>query len=317
MGAEGSHPAPREKEAPFRHQALLSAGTDELVARTTPLVQAALDAHQPVLAALTPGLLGGLRESLGEDADRVRWVDITGIGLNPARIIPLWRAFLAYHRRDGRTRPVFGIGQPVYAGRTAVELVEAERHEALLNLAFRDEPNFDLVCPYDVETLDAEVVEAAGQTHPQVRHAGPAEPSTGYRPVALSGPFTTLLPAVDGPAPQMAIDRASVADVRRFVVDHAERLVSGGHDARWSDLSLAALAVSAAIGGERLRIWPEPGRAVVEIQGRVPIVDPLAGREWPAPAGEPGHGLWLANQLCDLVQWGSDGHGSLVRLRQG
>ena len=41
--------------------------------------------------------------------------------------------------------------------------------------------------------------------------------------------------------------------------------------------------------------------------------EPLVGRERPAgPAG--GYGLWLANQLCDLVQVRSFPAGSVVRL---
>jgi MEDS: MEthanogen/methylotroph, DcmR Sensory domain len=42
-----------------------------------------------------------------------------------------------------------GIGEPLFATRSADELVECQRHEALLNLAFQDAPGFWLLCPYD------------------------------------------------------------------------------------------------------------------------------------------------------------------------
>lgn len=289
-------------------------GTDDFVTRATPLVQEALDAEKPVLVALTPGALGGLRESLGPDADGVRWVDITGIGRNPARIIPFWRGFVAHHRGDGQVRPVFGIGQPVYNERTPAELVEAERHEALLNLAFGGTSNFDLYCPYDLQTLDAQVVDAAGRTH----GTGASQPSPAYLRATLGGAFTAPLLGEERPSRQMSLHNRPVAEVHRFVTDQARRLVSNGtHMARWGEVALAAVAVSSGIRGERLRMWSEQGRVLVEIEGRTPIGDPLAGREWPAPTGQPEHGLWLANQLCDLVQWRSDGRTSVVRLHQG
>lgn len=318
MPADRNQSAPPGEHRTFRHQAILYTGTDDFVTLASPLVQAALDADKPVLVALTPTALGGLRESLGSDAERVRWVDITRIGHNPARIIPVWRGFVAHHRKDGQRRPVFGIGQPIYAGRTPAETVEAERHEALLNLAFADTPSFDLYCPYDVGTLDAEVVDAAARTHPHVQAGDARQPSPAYRPEALAGAFTAPLSTGEGPAWQMSLGRRSMADVHRFVVDHACRPVfDGTRGERPGDLALAAVAVTAGLGGQRLRMWLERGQVVVEIEGRVPIVDPLAGREWPAPTGEPEHGLWLANQLCDLVQWRSDGLTSVVRLRQG
>ena len=41
--------------------------------------------------------------------------------------------------------------------------------------------------------------------------------------------------------------------------------------------------------------------------------DPLAGRERPAGLGDAGRGLWIVNQLCDLVQV----RGGVVRLHVG
>ena len=44
------------------------------------------------------------------------------------------------------------------------------------------------------------------------------------------------------------------------------------------------------------------------------IDQPLAGRERPNPADTTGRGLWLANQLCNLVQIRSSPDGTTVRL---
>ena len=44
----------------------------------------------------------------------------------------------------------------------------------------------------------------------------------------------------------------------------------------------------------------------------VPVDDPLLGRR--APSGEDHDALWVANQLCDLVQLRSTTSGTAVRV---
>src|SRR2546421_585138 len=78
----------------------------------------------------------------------VEFADMAKVGRNPARIIPVWRQFVS-ERAAGGGR-IRGIGEPVWAGRGPSELAEAQRHEALLNLAFAGTPGMWLLCPYDV-----------------------------------------------------------------------------------------------------------------------------------------------------------------------
>ena len=42
---------------------------------------------------------------------------------------------------------------------------------------------------------------------------------------------------------------------------------------------------------------------------------PFPGMVAPAAAGIRGRGLWLASELCDVMQVWSDGEGTVVRLR--
>jgi len=67
-------------------------------------------------------------------------------------------------------------------------------------------------------------------------------------------------------------------------------------------------------GGGTLRIWQEDDLLICEVNDKGRIVDPMLGRERPALAQGGGHGMWLANQLCDLVQVRALPHGSAVRL---
>ena len=56
-------------------------------------------------------------------------------------------------------------------------------------------------------------------------------------------------------------------------------------------------------GGEgTLSSGATPDAVICEVRDRGRIEDPLAGRVEPAAGAEGGRGLWMANQLCDLVQ---------------
>jgi anti-sigma regulatory factor (Ser/Thr protein kinase) len=64
-------------------------------------------------------------------------------------------------------------------------------------------------------------------------------------------------------------------------------------------------------GHGRVIVWSEQRRVVCEVSCPGTLADPLADRRLPDPDDPTGRGLWLANQLCDLVQIRSL-HGELV-----
>ena len=63
-----------------------------------------------------------------------------------------------------------------------------------------------------------------------------------------------------------------------------------------------------------VRIWREDATLLVEVADDGHIADPLAGRDCPPATDLGGRGLYLVNQLCDLVQLRSSPEGSVVRL---
>ena len=72
-------------------------------------------------------------------------------------------------------------------------------------------------------------------------------------------------------------------------------------------------------GGEgELHAWSDGQALVCEISNHSRLTWPLAGRLPPgAGAGAgPGDDLWLANQLCDLVQLHSSPGRATIRLHQ-
>jgi anti-sigma regulatory factor (Ser/Thr protein kinase) len=300
----------------FAHEALLYAGEDEFVAGTAAFIREGVEAGEPVLVVVAAGKIDRLREELDGHAGRVLFADMAEVGANPARIIPAWEEFVEEHLRDDR--PVRGIGEPISVDRTAVELVECQRHESLLNLAFADAPAWRLLCPYDTSALDDAVIDEALRSHPIVVRGGERTASDRYRGLAeIVRPFDAPLPDPPPTAEELPFDGDLLADGRHLV---ARRAASAGLPApSTNDLVVAVneiLTNSVRHGGGAgvLRIWQADGTLICEVEDRGRIQDPLVDRRRPDPQHRGGRGLWMANQLCDLVQVRSPETGNVVRL---
>ena len=101
---------------PFRHEALLYAGDDELVSAVSAFVRDGRAAGEPTLVLVGARKLDLLREELGDEADGAHFADIAAVGRNPARIIPAWQDFVTERQRpEGR---IWGIGEPIWPGRS-------------------------------------------------------------------------------------------------------------------------------------------------------------------------------------------------------
>lgn len=302
--------------ASYRHEALVCHGDEEFLAGTAPFLREAVLSGQPAMAAVTAPHLALLRTALGEHAGAIRFIDMGRLGHNPARIIPAWRAFVDEH--GAGARPVRGVGEPVWAARRPAELAECQLHEALLNLAVHPDVPLWLRCPYDAATLSVQVLAAAQHSHPVMVDAESYRGSTGYGGIDhVEQLFGAELPEPpDGPA-GLAFDRGNLAQVKDEVTRQAG--LAGLGEERAADLALALHEVatnSLRYGGGRgrLRIWREDGALVCEVRDGGRIADPLVGRRVPPANAEGGRGLWLANQMCDLVQIRSTERGTAVRV---
>jgi anti-sigma regulatory factor (Ser/Thr protein kinase) len=301
----------------YRHEAFFYAGHDDFMAGVVGFVREGAAVGEPVLVVLAADKLRALGDALGDDADGVLFADMAEVGANPARIIPAWRDFLDAHAGTGR--PMRGVGEPIWAGRSADELAECERHEALLNLAF-DDPAFWLLCPYDTTTLPADVIAEARRNHPYVSDLTGSAPSADFPGRdELAEPYVRQLPEPPPDAVVRGFDRTTLAEVRALVARHAEATGLRPDDA--ADLALTAnelAANSIRHGGGRgtLLLWRGPSTMVCEVRDHGRIRDPLAGRVRPSWTREGGRGLWMANQLCDLVQIRDLPHGTAVRVHK-
>ncbi|HLM84868.1 MAG TPA: anti-sigma factor RsbA family regulatory protein [Solirubrobacteraceae bacterium] len=310
---------PLRPRGAFRHELFCYANGDHgFLGRTIGLVLDALAQQAGVLVAVVPARALALREALGAESGRVRFEDVHEFGRNPARMIPAWRAFIGEHAHDeGAT---VAIGEAVWRGRGAAEVDECERHEALLNVAFDEGQGWHLLCAYDLDRLDDGVIEAAQHTHPLLAVDGASHGNEryayGHEP---PGPFAGVLPAARGAVTQLAFSTADLAQVRSTVsawasaqalaLEPAEELVLAVDE-------LAANSIRHGGGAGTLRCWREDDMLLCEVQDSGWIRDPLVGRVRPSAQATSGRGVWLANQLCDLVQIRSTPAGSVVRLHK-
>jgi hypothetical protein len=306
--------SPARKDQSYRHEAFLWGDAEDFTAGLVPFLEEGLAAGEPVMVAVGPEHTGWLRDALGRSADAVRFVDMHELGRNPARIIPAWQQFLDSRAADGR--PVRGIGEPIWPGRRAEELLECQLHEALLNVAVDPELPFWLICPYDTAGLSESVIEEAFRSHPVLVESGSWTGSAGYGgrdhvDSLFGGDLAT-------PSGQVRQAHFTAADVGRLLsYTRLEFYVAGLAPGRAADLAhvverLAASSLHRGSGGGTVTIWQQRGAVVCEVADDLPVDDPLLGRR--APTGEDHDALWVANQLCDLVQLRSASRGTAVRV---
>ncbi|MFD5146918.1 anti-sigma factor RsbA family regulatory protein [Streptomyces sp. NPDC058401] len=301
----------------FVHPALFYQDLDAYVAGVGSFVGTAVSAGEPVLVAVPGPHLDPLRESLGASAAAVTWTDMTGLGRNPGRILAALQDFADQHV----SRPVRIVGEPIWPGRSPAEVLEATRHEALINTAFAGRPA-TILCPYDTQGLAPEVLADARRTHPTLIEGGTDLPSPAYTDAArVSADCDRPLPEPGAGTHRFVYAHGGLAEVR----DHADAWARGTAlaPARRGDLVLAvseAAANSLSHGGGKgtLRLWTTsgPGAGVVaEIRDSGRLADPLAGRRRPSLASaNGGRGLWMIHQLCDLVEVRALDDGFTLRL---
>ena len=143
------------------------------------------------------------------------------------------------------------------------------------------------------------------------------QPRTTSPPPGRSG---DALPDPPAPASRLTFASAgSLSAIRDFVADHARQ--GGFGSAQTADLVIAVNEVVTnslrhAGGCGVLRVWWDDDALICEVVDNGAIADPLVGRELPGLERDDGRGLWIANQLCDLVQIRTTESGDVVRLHK-
>ena len=299
----------------FQHEALFYRGDDDFLAGLLPFVREGLSLGESVVVALPRHRLELLRRALGDDAAAVEFLDMAEVGRNPAGIIGVWDRVLREHTADGRR--LRGVGEPAFVGRRDVELAECRLHELLLNHAFDGGPSWRLLCPYDEQHLPRAVTRGALHTHPIRATSAVRAASEHYSPDEADELFATILPRPTDAVLRGIYGDGDVPATRRTVAQFARTVGLPEDKVEVLELAASELATNSVRHGGgtgTVAMWMQPAAAVVEFSDSGLVTDPLTGRLMPSLEQEGGRGVFLVNQLCDLVQLRSSERGTTIRI---
>ena len=295
----------------LRHVVYFYQGVADYRAAVSGFVRAGLARKEPVFVAVPrPG--AAVPDWPGGRSALVTVADMAQLGRNPARLIEALRSFAERHR--GR-RPRI-VTESVWPGRTAAEMCEAARIDALIDTALTG-LEATLVCPYDAAGLPPAALADATRAHQWRLESDAVVLSPDYsgrdtEPAACRLPLTEPPPGA-----QLVRYRTDLRPVRAMVTAAGER--AGLSAMRATDMTLAVSELAANTlqhtrAGGVAQAWQAAGELVCQINDSGFISDPLAGFLQPQPDQPGGHGLWLVNQICDLVEVRSTQSGTVIRL---
>lgn len=297
----------------LRHEALLYRNPTEYIDGVGGFVEEGLVAGERVLVAVPAENAEELRPHLS-DEDAVVFADMRQLGRNPSRIIPAIRSFL----EADPDIPARFVGEPIWHGRDPEEIAEATIHESLINRAFGSY-GAAILCPYDVARLSPETLADSDRTHPMIVDGSGSRQSPAYcDPERVCDHDLWPLSAPPAGAALLPLAVTGLREVRRVLADQAE--LAGLGPERIADLLLAVseVATNALVHGSGkavLRAWVEPKALVCAVHDNGHFDDLLVGRNKPPTESVGKRGLWMVNQLCDLVELRSGTGGTTVRIR--
>ncbi|GGO61087.1 sensor histidine kinase [Nonomuraea cavernae] len=318
---EGSNPAASDPASTLIHQALLYDGIETFAAAAARFCLDGLARGDRIMAVVTPPNIEALEDVLGADAARVELVNALEWYDAPGRTLDACGRYVNTHQLDHpRVRM---LGEPVWRGRDRAQEAEWTRYESMLNAAFAGSPVW-IMCTYDTRALPRHIVDDARRTHPELVTGHGTTVSPAYTEPSEFGHSRDLLPL---PPPGQDYGTRHVFDadlrlLRQYVTAWA---AAGELPAETADRlvivvnEVAANAVEHGGGRGDILLWTEDDSICCDIRdaGRPDGegLELFAGYLPPTSATARGYGLWVARQLCDLVEVRTGQAGTQVRLR--
>ncbi|GAA3232756.1 sensor histidine kinase [Actinocorallia longicatena] len=264
------------------------------------------------------------RELLAAElGDAVQMLDQAVFYEHPMRIIAKVLGQWEEGAAEGRGLRI--LGEPHWAEWGRLEILEWQRLEALVNLVFAG-TDASFMCPYDLENLPLEILEAARRTHPVSAHGRFRRENPGYLEPETFSAMCDRIPLA--PAPEsstaMPVFSPDMRDLRALVAVHARQYGLSGGSLHQLLVAVTEVATNALRHGTPpivLRLWPDGDELVCEVADEghwEPEESAGPGLVPPNPAktGEnPRLGLWAVRMLCDIVQVRTGPTGTRIRIR--
>lgn len=295
----------------LRHIVFFYRGIADYRAAVANFVRAGLASKEPVLVAVPqPGT--AIPDWPDGGSALVTVTDIAELGRNPARLIPALRSFA--DRYLGRRLRI--ITESVWPGRSAAEMREAARTDALIDRAL-DGLQATLMCPYSAAGLPQAALADAAGAHQWQLDPDAVTPSPDYSGLDTV-PAACRQPLADPPpGARVVLYRTDLRPVRAMVTEVCAR--AGLSVMRATDMTLAVSELAANTlqhtrAGGVAQAWQSDGELVCQVADSGFISDPLAGLLPPRPDQPGGQGLWLVNEVCDLVEVRTGAAGTVIRL---
>jgi anti-sigma regulatory factor (Ser/Thr protein kinase) len=294
-----------------RHEALAYSSPRELALSLAGPVGAAVAAGDPVTAVLEDEAGRRLRDALGHAAGGVEF-------LEPDRVhdVPAFTTALRWARSTSRvTRP---DGRALIVGQQLDLPGRGSDYWARLCLGIEVAAAglpLTVLCP--IPDDDGWTVTRA--IHPVLSAGNGSRSNPNYRPpreVVREHPPPPR-PELGPPTAELSFRAVDLGALRHLTAELAER--GGLEPDRTADAvlavnELATNSVEHGSGSGRLRLWIEgTARLRAEVADHGRLAEPFPGMVRPTTASPRGRGLWLASELCDVMEVWTD-EGTVVRL---
>jgi anti-sigma regulatory factor (Ser/Thr protein kinase) len=286
---------PAPPHAGLDHRALVHAGLEGFAAGAGAFVREGLEREEAVCVVVGAAAGAALRDALGADARAVEFADAQAWYASPVR------AIAALTARFAGDRPLRSVGEVPVTGFGDRHAREWYRYEAIVEHAF-GERRGALLCAYDAR-LPEEVLAGVRATHGVVD--GGAAARRGRAVDALGSLHARPLDAPPARAEALRFDDRP-APAREFATARAAAVGLTGRALDDLRVAVSEILTNAIVHGERphmVHVWRDDGRVVCEVSdGGGGIESPLTGFLVPDRALPGGRGVWIARQLCDLVE---------------
>ncbi|MFG2001996.1 anti-sigma factor RsbA family regulatory protein [Spirillospora sp. NPDC048911] len=300
------------------HRALMYDSERHFAEVAVPYLREGVKAGDAVVVIASAAHRALLRDQLGsEQAARIEFIDRAGWFRGPMQALA---DYYDHTHHDwwprGRLRL---LTEPVWTGRTPLEVREWKRHEAILNVAFAGTPS-TIVCAYDTSALDAHIIVDAARTHPEIVDAGGARASEHFADPEEFYAGCNAPPLVPPPAgaASRAFASGELPGLRAFLSAEATR--HGLPEEQVLPFVLAVNEVATGFirrGGGRgaVWLWTEGGELLCDVADpERTMEDRFLGYLRPRPHQPGGAAMWAVRLLCHIVEIRSGDHGVLVRM---